>query len=113
MPASTSRDDRLNSLLVKQGQSRGQIEVVVQFDDGRPRIRHEIDARTGNKGGRIKCWDDIIEDRQPINVGSGVQATWDWLQQRLPPHKRFCSAIHLRQNENARFLQGTSTRSVR
>lgn len=107
------RGDGQNAeLLVKQGCQSALVEAVIQLNGERYRIRHWIDAKHGNQGGTIDCWDAGSGGWAEINVGSGKKAVWDWLEKRLPPHELFCSAIYLRQNETAHFLSGTVTKRM-
>jgi DNA repair protein SbcC/Rad50 len=96
-----------HELLVKQGAQRAKITVVFSNHGTRYRVIREIDYRSGNKGGRIAIWDPTANDWVPENVGDGARAVWSWLKPRIPSHDLFCSAILLRQDDTAHFLDGT------
>lgn len=98
-----------DSLLVKQGTRQAKITVVFQHNTNRYRVIHEIDAKHGNKGGRIDLWDTASNDWRSKNVGAGVKAIWEWVERELPSHDHFRSAIFLHQDETAYFLRGNAT----
>ncbi len=107
------RGDGQNAeLLVKQGCQTALVEVMIQLNHERLRICHQIDTRHGNQGGQIDRWNANTGTWNPVNVGTGKKAVWDWLERRLPPHELFCSAIYLRQNETAHFLSGSVSKRM-
>lgn len=107
------RGDSQNAeLLVKQGCQTALVEVMIQLNHERLRICHQIGTRHGNHGGQIDRWNANTGTWNPVNVGTGKKAVWEWLEKRLPPHELFCSAIYLRQNETARFLSGSVSKRM-
>ncbi len=107
------RGDGQNAeLLVKQGCQTALVEVVIQLNPERLRICHQIDTRHGNQGGQIDRWNANTGTWNPVNVGTGKKAVWEWLEKQLPAHELFCSAIYLRQNETAHFLSGSVSKRM-
>jgi exonuclease SbcC len=103
------RGERQNSaLLVKHGTERATIRVVVCLDGARYRLTHSIHHERGNAGGTVERWSDASGSWQPLNVGDGRRATWEWTERRLPSVDQFRSAIFLRQGQAAHFFGGSA-----
>ncbi len=97
-------------LLVKQGEQRATVQVVVWLGGKKYRVTVYIDHRAGNLGGQIERENDARTgwEEKPIPLDGGKQAVWKWLQQHLPDHDLFVSAIFLRQGQTAHFLRGNA-----
>jgi len=92
--------------LVKHGENQSRVEVIIQLQGVRYRVTHIID-RKGANSAWIDYWDEQIGDWASKNIGKNSSASvWDWLEQRLPPHDLFRSAIYLRQSDTAHFFSG-------
>jgi exonuclease SbcC len=101
------------NLLVRNGSEvqRALIDVHFTLEGTEYHLTHTIGRRgSGNQGGRLRRLAD--GEWQEVNVGGGVQGTWDWLRRRLPSHDLFRSAIYLRQGQTARFLRGTASERI-
>ena len=97
-----------HGLLVKQGQSRGLVELTFGLDGRRYQITHHLDAAKGNLGGQLAEWGG--DGWRVVDVGDGARAVWQWLEPRLPAEDLFHSAIFLRQGQAAHFFSGSAER---
>ncbi len=105
--------DQFTRLLVKQGERRAKVWVVIEIDGQRYQVTQNIDATSGNLGGNLAKWNPSTREWEILNVGRGIDAVWNWLGSRLPTHDLFQSAIYLRQEGAAFFLRGTPAERMR
>jgi exonuclease SbcC len=95
-----------SELLIKQGERRATIEVVVRLAGRRYRVTARI-GQGGNEGGQLEREDEALADVwHLVSLSGGRQAVWRWLEGRLPSNELFVSAIFLRQGHTAHFLRG-------
>jgi len=105
--------DQFARLLVKQGERRAKVWVVIEIDGQRYQVTQNIDVTSGNLGGNLAKWNLSTREWEILNVGHGREAVWNWLGSRLPTHDLFQSAIYLRQDGAAYFLRGTAAERMR
>lgn len=94
-----------HQLLIKQGRERAKVQVVLLLGQTRYRITRQLYLK------KASTW--TIE--QQTNTGwsieplDSIRATRAWIEEKLPPHRLFRSAIFLRQNQAAHFLVGSAS----
>jgi DNA repair protein SbcC/Rad50 len=92
--------------LVKHGAPSAKIQVVVHLHGELYRVTHTIQRkRNKTNTGEVERWSMGRKVWDKINIGGeSSSAVWDWLEQNLPEHDLFRSAIYLRQSDTSHFF---------